>query len=214
MDRIITVYLLWASVFAGISGLVFQLVRLVRSTNHEPSSQIHGRIVSPGTGNIVIRRRGFFLTHDPFLLILTILFHFLLFLVPVFLYAHGEMFFLSWGIHLPSLPQDVTHLLAGIVCCTGLVLLTRRLMARSTRGLIRLTDILFLILTLLPFITGFMAYRGMEPYRIIMYIHILSSELLLIMAGWTRLGHMIFFVISRFTINGEYSLSDAGRSWR
>jgi hypothetical protein len=45
------------------------------------------------------------------------------------------------------------------------------------------------------------------------FLHILSGEIMLITLPFTRLGHMIFFFLYRFMIGSEYSFARGTRTW-
>jgi len=68
-------------------------------------------------------------------------------------------------------------------------------------------------LTVLPFLTGFLAYHQFGPYETMLILHIIFSEILLVLIPFTKLGHMILFFFSRAFIGFEMGGRRGARSW-
>lgn len=72
------------------------------------------------------------------------------------------------------------------------------------RILSKATDYLLLLVVLAPFLTGFLAYRQIGPYDLMLNLHIFSGELMLVLVPFTKLGHlMLFFFFTRAFIGSE-----------
>jgi hypothetical protein len=98
-----------------------------------------------------------------------------------------------------------------IVLLCGLFFLGRRLFLARVRVLTTAYDYLMLLVTMAPFLTGFLAYHQWFDYRTLIFLHILAGEVMLIVIpfhGW----HMIFFLY-RFFIDSEYSFVQRHRTW-
>ena len=61
--------------------------------------------------------------------------------------------------------------------------------------------IIFLLLT---FLSGVLAYHQWGPYRPILILHVISSEILLMTLPFSKLGHMLLFYFSRACMGAEY----------
>src|SRR4030043_148788 len=67
-------------------------------------------------------------------------------------------------------------------------------------------DYLILSIAFLPFITGFLAYhQWLLPHKIMVILHMIFGSLMLIAIPFTRLGHMLYFFLTR-----AYMGSDQG----
>ncbi len=145
----------------------------------------------------------------PALTIMTLTFHVLLLLTPIFLLAHNEM--IGWAF--PSLPEYLSDFFTVVVilCCT--VFLIRRIFVRRVRSITGPYDYFVLLITAVPFVTGFMAYHQFFDYRTVLLIHMISGEAALILIPFTRLGHALFFFFYRFLIGSEYSFGQGRRAW-
>jgi len=58
-----------------------------------------------------------------------------------------------------------------------------------------------------------MAYHHWGPYELILILHILFSEILLILIPFSKLGHMILFFFTRSYIGFEMGGRRGARSW-
>jgi nitrate reductase gamma subunit len=153
-----------------------------------------------------------FRTH-PLVTVVTIIFHVFLFVIPIFLLAHNELFRKAFGFSLPSLSDQTTDMMTIIFLMCGGFFLYRRIFVRRVRAITTLWDIVLLAVTLTPFITGFLAFRQWGDYSTVMIVHIVSGELMLILIPFTKLGHMIYFFLYRLLIGSEYSFGQGKRAW-
>jgi nitrate reductase gamma subunit len=133
---------------------------------------------------------------QPVFTLVVFIFHFTLLAVPLFLYAHNIL----W---------DVSVILLASV----IFLIIRRIVRSEVRILTGAWDYILLVLTALPFLTGFLAYRQFGPYEPMMIAHVISGEILLILIPFTKLGHMILFFFTRAFIGFEMGGRRGARSW-
>ena len=147
---------------------------------------------------------------QPVATILFFLLHFGAVLIPLFLLGHTVLLETYVGISLPSLPGGVADVLA-IMALSGLVLLAlRRLASPALRQLNSGQDWLILLLTFLPFATGLMARFDGGAYQTWMIAHVISGELFLILAPFTKLSHIMLFFMSRAQIGMDYAIKRGG----
>ena len=153
-----------------------------------------------------------FFTH-PVVTVVTVIFHIFLFATPILLLAHNELFRQAFGFSLPSLADQATDTMTIIFLMCGAFFLYRRLFVKRVRAITSLWDYVMLLVTLTPFITGFLAFRQWFDYSTVMIVHIVSGELMLILIPFTKLGHMIYFFLYRLLIGSEYSFGQGKRAW-
>jgi nitrate reductase gamma subunit len=139
-------------------------------------------------------------------------FHVCLLGVPLFLLAHNTLWQEAFGISLPSLPDSVADVLTVVFVIAALVLLARRIVRAEVRFLSTAWDYFLLILTSSPFVTGFLAYHQIGPYKLILILHLLFSEILLIIIPFSKLGHIVLFFFSRASFGFEMGRRGA-RTW-
>ncbi|QXX76528.1 hypothetical protein [Methylovirgula sp. HY1] len=123
-------------------------------------------------------------------------FHFGLFVVILGFVPHILFIRSVTGLNWPGLPNGIVAL-AGFVTLLGLLaLLTHRIASPILRGISGFGDYFAWFLVALPLATGLTAfYHLVEPYSMVLAIHVLSVDLLLLCLPFTKLAHtgMIFF---------------------
>jgi len=106
-----------------------------------------------------------------------------------------EVFGLSW----PALPTTVIDVTTIITIITLLAVLIHRIGNPVMRFLSRFQDYLVWLVTLLPMLTGYIAFHrvGLSPTMLIA-LHILSVELLMVVFPFTKLMHAFTLFMSRY----------------
>ncbi|MBN1655631.1 MAG: hypothetical protein JXA30_17825 [Deltaproteobacteria bacterium] len=153
-----------------------------------------------------------FRTH-PIVALVTVVFHLLLFIIPLFLLAHNELIRGALGFSLPSLSERLADTMTVVLLMCGSFFLLRRIFVRRVRAITTAWDYFILLITLTPFFTGFLAFHQWGDYPTVMLIHILSAELVLILIPFTKLNHMVYFFLYRLLIGSEYSFGQGKRVW-
>jgi len=133
------------------------------------------------------------------------IFHIGLFVV-IFLFAPHILFFkdllhISW----PALPSTVIDATSVVTIITLIVILVHRLKDPVKRFLSNFDDYLGWFVTILPLVTGYIAFHrvGMSAPSLIA-IHILSVQLLMIVFPFTKLMHAFTIFLARW-YNGAIS---------
>lgn len=207
--------LAWVSILIFIFGSLSRTILLLYSAKTEPvlnpspknrdaiRSILHGIIPF---SSITMRRQPLFLT-------ITFIFHICVLLLPIFLLAHTVLWYESWGILWWSLPDTIADLMAIWVILACAYFIFRRFSITDAKRVTRPIDFLILIIILVTFLAGFLAYHQWGPYRPILILHIISSEVLLVMIPFSKLGHMLFFWSSRAYMGAEFGKYLNARDW-
>ena len=133
------------------------------------------------------------------------IFHIGLFVV-IFLFApHILLFKDIIGFGWPALPSTVIDATAVVTIITLVIVLVHRLRDPVKRFLSTFDDYLGWFVTILPLVTGYIAFHriGM-PAPSLIAIHILSVELLMVVFPFTKLMHMFTLILARW-YNGAIS---------
>jgi nitrate reductase gamma subunit len=215
--------LLWIAVGLFIGGLIYRIARLrrltalrseqfctVTKTKDEPPAVIS---VEEQKLDKIARFQNSVLGKHPVMVIVSVIFHLCLFVTPLFLMAHNVMLRNAIGFSLPSLPDGVCHALTAIVLACAVFFLVRRIAVPKVTAISDYLDYAVLLLTTLPFLTGFLAHHQMMDYRAMITVHILAGELMLAAIPFTKIGHMVFFFFARLTLGGEHGVGRAKRIW-
>ena len=132
--------------------------------------------------------------------ILSILFHVGLIIVPVFLYAHIDLWNQSVGISWPALPYGWALWLTVATIIFGISLIAGRLIIKQARALSRKQDYLWLVLLLIPFLTGFIcANLNISPqtYQFFILVHVLSGDLIFVLIPFSKIAHCVLEPLSQ-----------------
>jgi nitrate reductase gamma subunit len=153
------------------------------------------------------------LRQQPVFSIVLFVFHLFLLAVPLFLLAHNMLWEEAFGVGLWSMPDKWADVFTGAVIVAGAFLFLRRLIRPEVRIMTSAWDYTLLILTLLPFVTGFFAYHQWGPYNTLLILHILTAEILLVIIPFSKLAHVVLFFFSRAFIGFEMGTRRGARSW-
>ena len=166
------------------------------------------RTDSPGNGWRTMFTRSLpaegMLRRDPVTYISGYVFHFGLFVAIFFLASHIEFFRSMTGLVWPSLPTALVDALVVAAIVALCIVLAHRLGNPVKRMLSGFGDYLAWAVTLLPLLTGYMAYHHLfVEYTLMLALHIFSVELLLVVLPFTKLFHTFSLFISRW-YNGDF----------
>lgn len=122
------------------------------------------------------------------------------FFIVLFLYGpHIALFERALGFGWPALPSGVIDAVGAITILSLVAALVFRLNNKVIRFLSTRGDYLAWLVTLLPVVTGYLAYNHLLlPYTLMLALHLLSVELLLVVAPFTKLTHMFSFATARW----------------
>jgi nitrate reductase gamma subunit len=140
------------------------------------------------------------------------LFHISLIVTPLFLLAHGVLWYESWGISWWSLSEKVADYMALVAIGCGLFFVVRRIASPHVRVVTTAADYVLLAVSLAPFITGYLAYHQYFDYYTVMILHMIFGEIMLVVIPFTKLSHFLMFFVSRAVTGMEFGRRDAP-SW-
>ncbi len=207
---------LWASLTVFVVGLIcriFYLYGLSRERDKVFYNHMNWSWGLRSVGHWIIPWGSASMRKQPVFTFAFFLFHICLFGVPIFLSAHNVLLneWVGWSIW--SLPDGVADALTIVMLITILFLFARRLIRPEVRILTTSWDYTLLLMTFLPFVTGFLAYHQWGPYRLMLILHIISGEILLLVIPFSKLGHIILWFFSRSFIGFEMGERRGARSW-
>jgi len=195
------------AVIIFIAGIIIRFGEILLLGRKPNLAEAKGSEMRSGLRTIISRSvpdKGTF-QRSTFTLVAGYIFHIGLF-VTIFLFApHILMFKEVIGFSWPSLPTPVVDAMAVVTIIALLAVLTHRMRNTVLRFLSTKEDYIVWLLTILPLITGYIAFHriGMTAPTLLA-IHILSVELLLVAFPFTKLMHAFTVVLSRW-YNGAIS---------
>jgi nitrate reductase gamma subunit len=150
---------------------------------------------------------------DPLATVTTFVFHVGFLLVAVFLGAHAVLWDTNFGISIPSLPTYIGDIVSFVVIITCAIFAYRRLALPQVKSVTRCKDWFALILVVLPFITGVLAYHQVGPVLLMTTLHVLFAELLIALIPFTRLSHAVFVLFTRAYMGSEFGGVRNAHDW-
>jgi len=205
-----------------VLGLLYQFISLLRLTSvkehifysSKAKKKNRNLLSEESLSNLSIKIKGTILGTEPFVVILTTLFHICIIITPLFLMGHNILMYESWSFSLYSFSESFTDFLTLLFLVCAAIFLLRRIFIARVRAVTGIYDLILLLITIAPFLTGYMAYHQLINYETIITIHILVGEIMLMAIGLTKLGHAVFFFFARLLIGSEYSFSGGSRAWK
>lgn len=207
---------LWVAFIVFLGGLCLRVVFLYGLSKDRDKVVYNHADMSWGMRSIfhwLIPWGSVSMRNQPVFTLMFFLFHICLFAVPLFLFAHNMMWQEAFGISLPSMSDGTADILTIVFLVSFLFLLARRIVRPEVRILTTAWDYTLLLLTGIPFVTGFLAYHQVGDYKTLLILHILFAEILLIVIPFSKLAHIILFFFSRAFIGFEFGGRRGARTW-
>jgi len=152
--------------------------------------------------------------NKPLFTLVSFIFHLGLLITPIFLLAHNMILKEKWGISFWTFSETTADTLTVTVMVMALFLILRRIALPEVRILTTSYDYLLMVIAVMPFITGFIAFHQVSSYRFWLIAHILSGEIMLIAIPFTKLSHMVLFFLSRAQLGMDYGIKRGGMKGR
>lgn len=147
---------------------------------------------------------------QPFFTVCCFLLHIGAVLVPLFLIGHNEILKMRFGFSLPTLPQGVADVLTVAAIIGIFLIILRRIALTEVRILTTGYDYFILALVAVPFITGLVARLSAGNAGGWLLLHIISGHLMLVLAPFTKLSHIVLYFASRWQLGADYSVKRGG----
>lgn len=135
--------------------------------------------------------------------VVSILFHAGLLVVPIFLFAHVQLWESAIGIGWITLSPTWADILTITTIVFGLILLVMRSANAGSRHISRKQDYIWPTVLIVPFITGLVCSNlAISPaaYQAFMLVHILSAEAIFVMIPFTKIAHCVLMPLSQMVM--------------
>lgn len=184
-----------------VIGMVVRLLEIFLLGRKPDLAQPRNGGIAAGWRTIVSRSApdpGTF-KREPVTLVAGYIFHIGFFVTLVLFAPHIELFRAWLGLSWPALSTPVVDATAVITMLALVVTLVHRLRDPVRKFLSRFEDYFTWLVTLLPVVTGYLAYhRLLVPYALMLAVHILTVELLLVVFPFTKLTHAFTLFAARW----------------
>ncbi len=208
--------MVWISFLIFFIGVIFRLYKMVRLLNKTEKFIYSYMSLKYSLRSILAWLTPFLPVSTrkrPFFWGVSYIFHVLLFLLPIFLLSHVVLFEESMQWSWFTLSDSVADILTIIVILALVFFAIRRITVPEVKFLTKMSDFLFILITALPFITGFLAYHQFFAYKYLLIAHVISGELMLILIPFTRFFHMFMAPFTRAYIGSEFGNVRHAKDW-
>jgi len=203
-----TDWLLWArgpafeiATVILVMGMIVRFIEILMLGRKENLAAPKGSATAGGFRTMVTRSipaEGT-LQRSPFTIMVGYIFHIGLFVVIFLLAPHILVFSSVIGLSWPALPTMIVDAVAVITILALIAVLASRLNNKVKRYLSGPMDYIVWALTILPLITGYMAFHRIGfSGPMLLALHIMSVELLMIAFPFTKLSHAFTLFLARF----------------
>ena len=183
-------------------GVVVRIGEILMLGRKKNLAEARGSAVAGGLRTIFSRSipdRGT-LRRSTFNVVAGYIFHLGFFVVLLFFAPHILLFQDVLGVSWPSLPTPIVDAVTVVTIIALLAVLVHRLQHKVMRFLSRFQDYLVWLVTILPLVTGYLAFHrvGIAPPAMLIVVHILSVELLMVIFPFTKLMHTFTLFMARY----------------
>lgn len=154
-----------------------------------------------------------FMRERPVFTLVTFIFHISVVIVPVFFMAHIILWFESFGVLYSGISNTLADVMSIFVLAACIFFFIRRITIKELKLVSQPSDFIFLGLIFLSFMTGFLAFHQIGPYRPMLILHILCSDILIAMIPFSRLWHMIAYPFSRYYMGVDFGSPLESKDW-
>ena len=190
-------------------GMVVRIVGILMLGRKKDLAEARGSAVAGGLRTILSRTvpdRGT-LQRSTFNVVAGYIFHIGFFVVLFFFAPHILLFQDVFGVSWAALPTPLIDATSVVTIIALFAVLVHRMRHPVMRFLSRFQDYLVWLVTILPLLTGYLAFHRvgvLAPPPTLIAIHILSVELLMVVFPFTKLMHAFTLIMARY-YNGAIS---------
>jgi nitrate reductase gamma subunit len=183
-------------------GVVVRIAEILMLGRKKNLAEARGSAVAGGLRTIFSRSipdRGT-LQRSTFNIVAGYIFHIGFFVVLLFFAPHILLFHDVLGVSWPSIPTPIIDAVTVVTIIALLAVLVHRLQHKVMRFLSRFQDYLVWLVTILPLVTGYLAFHrvGVASPPMLIAVHILSVELLMVIFPFTKLMHAFTLFMARY----------------
>lgn len=208
--------MVWISAIICVFGLLFKLITIIKEV-YEKERYLFSYITAKHSLRSICAWLVPFFPRSsrmrPVYYGISYLFHILLFGVPFFLMSHIVLINEAFGVSWLAMNDKIADVLSVAVIAALIFFSLRRRLVPDVRFLTSFKDHLLILIVILPFTTGVLAYHQVFLYEWMVIAHVLSGELLLVMIPFTRFSHMISAPLTRAYTGSEFGNVRHARDW-
>jgi len=218
MYEILTGPMIWLSLCVFVVGMLVRVILYIKGLDWRldrvayrahPKAGLKGAARSIFFWLIPFATRSW--QKQPVMTLIFFGFHIGAVLVPLFLLAHNMVLKDLIGLSLPiTMNLCIADILSWIVVVCAILLILRRVSMPEVRIITTTYDYFILFLAVAPFVTGLFARYQVGDDTFWFTMHLLSGELFLFLAPFTKLSHIALFFMSRAQLGADFGIKRGG----
>ena len=134
--------------------------------------------------------------------------------VPLLLDGHAVILRERFGIGWPTMPAGLADGLTIAAIVAGVLILLRRFALPEVRIITTGHDLLIMLISLAPLVTGFVAAHMSGDNSGWLLAHVITGEIMLLAIPFTKLSHVVLFFCSRAQIGIDFGTKRGGQKGR
>jgi len=221
MYELLTGPALWVAFAIAVVGLVTRTVFYIKGLNWKLDRVAYTAFPAAGAKGAIRSILAFlipFANHSwrakPGFTIMFFVFHIGLLGVPLFLEGHAVILMERFGISWPTISMASANFwtIAMLVAAAGIAI--RRMILPEVRIVTDAKDWFVLIVSIAPFITGYMVVNQLGDYNFWLTTHIISGLAWIALLPFTKLFHVVGFFWSRAQLGMDFGIKRGGMKYK
>lgn len=213
--------LLWLSFLVFFGGLAYRVWQYVNGLSWQLDRVAYG--YHTGTGALWAVKSIFYWLipfrpscwkKKPVFQTMFFLLHIGAVILPLFLAAHVMLIERGLGLSWPTLPPALADILTLLAIAAVLGVTIRRVALPEVRILNTWQDWYLLVVTMALLVTGYVSSHQDGSGNGWLVLHVLTAEVLLISAPFTKFSHIVLYFCSRAQIGMDFGIKRGGERGR
>lgn len=217
MIEILTGPVLWFVFAVSAIGLIVRTVFYIKGLSWKLDRVAYGAHPGAGAKGAIRSVLAFLIpfgNHSwrakPGFTIMFFVFHIGLLGVPLFLAGHAVILNERFGISWPTISMGAADFWTLAMLVAGAFIVLRRLMLPEVRIVTDLKDWVVLLISVAPFISGYLAVHEIGNYDFWMTTHIITGLVWIAALPFTKLFHVVGFFWSRAQLGMDFGIKRGG----
>lgn len=212
---------LWLAFIVAIVGLVTRTIFYIKGLSWKldrvaytahPVAGAKGAIRSILAFVIPFANRSW--RAKPGFTIMFFVFHIGLLAVPMFLAGHTVILMERFGTSWPTMSMAAADFWTVAMLLAAMCFAIRRMILPEVRIVTDVKDWFVLIISIAPFITGYLVVHELGDYNFWLLAHIISGLAWIVLLPFTKLFHVVGFFWSRAQLGMDFGIKRGGMKYK
>jgi nitrate reductase gamma subunit len=221
MYEILTGPGLWLAFAIAVIGLVVRTVFYIQGLNWKLDRVAYSAFPAAGAKGAIRSILAFLIpfgNHSwrakPGFTVMFFTFHIGLLAVPLFLEGHAVILMERFGIAWPTMSMGAADFWTVAMLVAALGIAMRRLLLPEVRIVTDAKDWFVLIISVAPFLSGYMVVHQIGDYNFWLLAHIVSGLAWIALLPFTKLFHVVGFFWSRAQLGMDFGIKRGGMKYK